>query len=107
MPPGSNNVLGIKAYRGWLGPTIDSTGTEQAANGTWTGPQDDVWCVFDSPTACFEEQMKILLEPRYAAALEAPTIQSYIISESAVWSTGLSKGMAVLTVYNSHNDILQ
>jgi hypothetical protein len=106
MPPGSNNVLGIKAYRGWTGPTVSSTGTEQAANGSWSGPQDDTWCVFDSPIACFEEQMMILLEPRYAAAMEAPTIQSYIIAECAIWSTGLAKGTAVLQVFNAHKDLL-
>ena len=106
-PPSSNNVLGIKAYRGWTGPVVGASGTEQNPDGTWTGPQSDYWCVFTSPQACFAEQMLILQEPRYASAMAAVTIEMYITLECAVWSTGLTKGQAVLETYNAHRDLLE
>lgn len=105
VPRNSFNVLGIKAYRGWDGPVVAANGTEQNKDGSWTGPQSDKWCVFPSYAACFEEQMKILQEPRYLAAMEAPTIESYIVTESSIWSTGIEKGKSVLATYNAHKDI--
>lgn len=104
IPKGSNNVLGIKAYRGWSGPTVTANGTEQLASGKYTGPQSDLWCVFEDTTACFAEQMLILKEPRYAAAMESPTVEAYIIAECAIWSTGHEKGALVLQIYNQHKD---
>jgi hypothetical protein len=102
MPPNSNNVLGIKRYDGWQGPVVGANGTEQNKDGSWTGPQADQWCVFESPEACFAQQMIILKEPRYAAAMEASTVESYIIEECSIWSTGILKGQAVLQTYNAH-----
>src|ERR1700743_2510038 len=55
IPHHSNNVLGIKAYREWTGPTVGANGTEQNPDGTWTGPQADQWCVFATPADCFKE----------------------------------------------------
>ncbi len=106
-PSGSHNVLGIKAYHGWTGPTVGAAGTEQNKDGSWTGPQPDRWCVFDSPASCFRQQMLILQEPRYAAAMEAPSIESYIAAECAIWSTGILKGQQVLQTYNAHKDLLK
>lgn len=107
IPPNSNNVLGIKAYRGWRGKTVTADGTEQNGDGTWTGKQSDLWCVFDSPTDCFKEQMLILQEPRYAAAMEALTIEAYIVLECAVWSTAQAKGKLVLEIYEAHKNDLR
>jgi hypothetical protein len=106
MPPNSNNVLGIKAYRGWTGKVVTADGTEQNADGSYTGPQSDLWCVFDSIEACFAEQLMILQEPRYAQAAEATTIEAYILAECAVWSTGLQKGQVVTQIYEAHKDVL-
>lgn len=107
FPAGSYNVLGIKAYPGWTGPTVTADGTEQNPNGSWTGPQVDRWCKFESFVDCFKEQMLILAEPRYAAAMEAPTIEEYIVAECAIWSTSQQKGQAVLEIYRAHRDILE
>lgn len=106
VPKGSNNYLGIKAFHGWAGPTVSADGTEQSKDGVWSGPQHDLWCVFQSAEDCFAEQVVILHEPRYAAALEAPTVESYIVTESAIWSTGILRGSAVLQTFNAHRDIL-
>jgi len=105
-PPNSNNVLGIKAYRGWTGKKVSANGTEQNPDGNWTGPQKDLWCVFPDLAGCFAEQMKILQEPRYAKAMSASTIEDYIIEECRVWSTGILKGQSVLAIYKAHIDIL-
>ncbi len=107
IPHGSNNVLGIKAYRGWTGPVISAAGTEQNRDGSWTGPQADRWCVFASPKECFAEQMLIMQEPRYASAMRASAIEAYIVAECAVWSTGQAKGDEVLQTYEAHKDLLQ
>lgn len=107
IPANSFNVLGIKAYRGWTGPIVGATGTEQNTDGSWTGPQADQWCVFPTYAACFAEQMLILQEPRYAAAMEAPTVEAYIVAECAIWSTGQQKGQAVLATLNAHRNLLQ
>lgn len=124
MPPNSNNVLGIKAYSAWDGKVVSEDGTEQNKDGSWTGPQPDLWCVFDSPEDCFDEQLMILCEPRYARAAEATTVEGYdmpnpenpdetihvpgyIELECAVWSTGQAKGALVLQIYHAHASILQ
>lgn len=107
LPPNSNNVLGIKAYKGWTGPVVSADGTEQNTDGSWTGPESDLWCVFSSPEACFAEQLMILQEPRYAKAAEAETVMQYIVEECAVWSSSQSKGALVLQIFNSHKDVLQ
>lgn len=106
MPPNSNNVLGIKVYKGWKGPAVGANGTEQSTDGKWSGPQADMWCVFSTIADCFREQVKILQEPRYALAMAATSPQSYIVAESHIWSTGLAKGQTVLSIYNAHKDIL-
>jgi hypothetical protein len=106
MPPKSNNVLGIKVYKGWIGGMISANGTEQSANGSWSGPQRDLWCIFSSMEDCFREQMKILQEPRYAPAMAATTTEDYITSECRTWSTGLAKGQQVLIIYRAHKDLL-
>jgi hypothetical protein len=106
MPPNSNNCLGIKAYKGWPGAVVGATGTEQNPNGSWTGPQADLWCVFPSLEACFTEQLHILQEPRYAVAADSPTPESYIIAECKIWSTGIMKGQSVLSTYNAHRNLL-
>lgn len=106
IPPKSNNVLGIKAYRGWMGSAVSATGTEQTKAGDWSGPQLDLWCVFPSMAACFAQQMKILQEPRYELAMAATTIEDYITKECRIWSTGILKGQAVLQIYHAHIDIL-
>lgn len=105
-PKGSNNVLGIKAFKGWMGKTVGAYGTEENPDGTFTGPQPDRWCVFASFEDCFAEQMVILQEPRYAAAQVATTVEIYIAAECVVWSTGILKGQAVLEIYRAHIDIL-
>jgi hypothetical protein len=102
VPNGSLNWLGIKAYKGWTGPVVGAAGTEQNPDGTWTGPQSDLWCVFPSLEACFAEQLMILQEPRYAAACEATTPMQYIVAECAVWSTGQQKGATAVQIFNSH-----
>ena len=106
VPPNSNNYLGIKAYKGWMGPAVSANGTEQYADGHWSGPQLDLWCVFPSMAACFAQQMKILQEPRYELAMAATTIEDYIVKECHIWSTGILKGQAVLQIYHAHIDIL-
>ena len=106
IPRGSFNVLGIKAFAGWLGPVVDASGTEQSANGAWSGPQADRWCMFNSYEACFAEQMRILGEPRYALAMTAATAEVYIAAESHIWSTGILKGQAVLQIWRAHQDVL-
>lgn len=105
-PPNSNNVLGIKAYKGWTGKKVSANGTEQNKDGSWTGPQSDLWCTFPDMSGCFAEQMKILQEPRYAKAMAATTIEDYITEECRVWSTGILKGQAVLSIYHAHKDLL-
>lgn len=102
IPHGSNNVLGIKAYRGWTGKTTRAKGTEQAPTGEWSAPEQDSWCVFPTMEDCFREQMKILAETRYQKALAATTPEAYITEECRVWSTGILKGQAVLQVYHAH-----
>lgn len=106
IPKNSNNVLGIKAYKGWTGPIVYANGTEQSPNGEWTAEQLDGWCVFASPQECFAEQMKILQEPRYAAAMAATTPENYIMAECRVWSTGILKAEGVLTIWRCHKDLL-
>lgn len=106
LPPNSNNVLGIKAYRGWTGKVVTADGTEQNADGSYTGPQSDLWCVFNSIEACFTEQIQILQEPRYADAQDALTIDAYILAECSVWSTGQAKGAIVLQIYHAHKNLL-
>lgn len=105
MPPDSNNVLGIKAYKGWAGKKVSADGTEQNTNGTWTGPQADLWCAFACMADCFREQVRILQEPRYALAMSATTIEGYIVEECKVWSTGILKGQSVLAIYHAHKDL--
>lgn len=105
-PPRSNNVLGIKAYKGWSGRVVSANGTEQNQDGSWTGPQSDLWCVFPSMADCFRQQMMILNEPRYAAAMMATDPVAYIIAECQVWSTGQAKGQIVISIWHAHNDIL-
>jgi hypothetical protein len=107
LPPHSLNYLGIKAYKGWTGPTVGADGTEQLPNGTWTGPQADRWCVFPTAQACFAEQLRVLQEPRYDSACAALTPEAYIVEECAVWSTGLEKGKDVLATFNAHQEQMQ
>jgi flagellum-specific peptidoglycan hydrolase FlgJ len=113
VPAGSNNELGIKAYHGWKGSVVGAKGTEQNPDGSWTGPQNDLWAVFPSPEACFAEQWKIITTNRlkdgslrYAKALEAKTPEEYIAAECPIWSTNQQKAQQVLLTYHSHLDIL-
>lgn len=106
MPAYSENVLGIKAYKGWNGRVVAADGTEQNKDGSWTGPQHDLWCGFNSTDDCFSQQLMILQEPDYRVALQAEMPEDYIIRECAIWSTGLQKGQTVSTIYHSHLDIL-
>lgn len=113
FPPNSNNVLGIKPPRGWTGPTVLADGTEQRNDGSYTGPQADLWAVFPDYASCFAEQVNILHNATdghgnllYAAALSAATIEDYIVAECKEWSTGILKGQAVLQTYHAHLDVL-
>jgi hypothetical protein len=113
FPPNSHNVLGIKAPHGWTGPTVLADGTEQNSDGSYTGPQSDLWAVFPDYASCFAEQINILHQATdgrgnllYAAALAATTIEAYIIAECKEWSTGLAKGIDTLETYNAHRDVL-
>ncbi len=102
LPPNSNNVLGIKAFSGWTGPVVGAPGTEQNKDGSWTGPQSNLWCVFASPQACFAQQVTILKEPRYAQAMAATTVEAYITAECQIWSSGQAKGQMVTTLLQAH-----
>jgi flagellum-specific peptidoglycan hydrolase FlgJ len=102
----SNNVLGIKAFGSWKGPKFAAPGTEQNKDGSYTVPASMMWRGYPSFDACFADQMVILHEPRYAAALAASTIQAYILEECAIWSTGQEKGKDVLLTFRSHLDVL-
>jgi flagellum-specific peptidoglycan hydrolase FlgJ len=102
MPPNSNNVLGIKKFNGWTGPVVGAPGTEQNKDGSWSGRQADLWCVFASPQACFAQQVSILKEPRYAKAMAATTVEDYITEECHVWSTGQAKGQVVTRILHAH-----
>jgi hypothetical protein len=106
MPADSNNVLGIKNFRGYTGPVARADGTEQLPGGKWTAPTEDEWGMFKTTEACFVEQLLILREPRYAPAVAASTIEAYIIAECAIWSTGLAKGTSVIQTYHAHKDLL-
>jgi hypothetical protein len=102
LPPSSDNVLGIKAYDGWNGPVVGADGTEQARDGSWSGPQLDKWCVFATTDDCFAQQLRILQEARYAGARAAQGPLTYIALECAVWSTGQAKGEIVTQIYQAH-----
>lgn len=113
IPGNSNNVLGIKAGRNYIGRTVSANGTEQSANGEISGPQMDHWRCYETPQACFADQTKILNNQRrpdgslrYQTALNAVEVSAYIRAECFLWSTGLSKGHDVLLIYNAHKDIL-
>lgn len=106
LPPYSENVLGIKVFDGWKGRSVAADGTEQGKDGSWTGPQHDLWCAFANTDDCFKQQLMILQESRYAVVRQATKPEDYIIRECAIWSTGLQKGSTVTTIYHSHLDIL-
>jgi len=109
LPKGSNNYLGIKATKSWTGPVVGASGTEQNPDGSWTGPQADLWRVYANPQACFADQLHILATAKnpdgsliYAQALAAETPEDYITAECAKWSTGLAKGQQVTIIYDNH-----
>lgn len=102
----SHNVLGIKAFGSWKGPRYTANGSEQVG-GVLTAPAPMDWRGYPTFEACFADQMHILTtDPRYWAALSAPTVESYIITEAHLWSTNAQKGRDVLLTYNSHKDVL-
>lgn len=106
----SYNCLGIKAGRKYTGATVTADGTEQMADGEFTGPEADAWRVYPSFMACFADQLRILKTEgggkTYAAALAAKTPEDYIEAECPVWSTNRDKAAEVLATYKAHADIL-
>lgn len=113
MPPNSFNCLGIKAFRGYIGKTVQANGTEENSDGTWTGPQPDRWRVYPNYQACFADQLHILHNQRlpngtleYQQALNANNPEAYVLAECAIWSTAHIKGPQVLIIYRSHGNLL-
>lgn len=113
MPPHSNNVLGIKALGKYIGPKVSANGTEQNADGSMTGPQHDQWRVYPVMSECIGDQTHILHTQldstgklAYRDALAATTIETYILNECRVWSTGTRKGSLVLQIYTDYGRLL-
>lgn len=111
--PDSFNCLGIKAGHHYTGKTVRANGTEENADGTFTGPQPDDWRVYASFEECFADQVRILnTQPdgrgglAYAAALGATTVEEYIAAECKVWSTNQEKARDVLLTYSAHKELL-
>ena len=123
-----NNLLGIKATSLWAGGTVWLHGWEvvkagsrapsgmrspvrsgyDATHDEWAGDME--WAAFPSFAACYQTQMRILREskyaPEYAPALAAKTAEEYIGLESAVWATGPQRGATVLSIFKAHQDLL-
>lgn len=59
MPPGSNNVLGIKAGKYWKGPTIDAK-THEFYGGRRHDNIMGNWRAYQNIQACFEDYGKII-----------------------------------------------
>jgi hypothetical protein len=113
FPPGSNNILGIKAFKGYAGATVFANGTEEVA-GVFTPPAVMRWRAYPSFAECFADQLRVLRSERrhpggpllYQAALDAKTPEEYIAAECPIWSTSTSKAQDVLLTYRAHLDVL-
>jgi hypothetical protein len=112
FPPNSNNILGIKAFKGYAGATVFANGTEEVA-GVFTPPAVMRWRAYPSFADCFADQVAILRNERdahglltYQAALDAATPEEYIAAECPIWSTNTSKAQDVLLTYHAHLDVL-
>lgn len=71
-PPGSNNILGIKAGKSWNGPTINARTKEQTPAGVPYDTSAD-WRMYDSWRHCFQDYCELIAtRPWYQGALVYP-----------------------------------
>lgn len=100
-----NNLFGLKKPSDWTGPTV-SIPTKEYENKTWVTVEAG-WPVFGDWSACMHERMRILkTRSAYESAINAKTAENYIALVSQVWATDPNRGHEVLSIYQSHIDLL-